>query len=131
MKHKAFATLGIAALALSLTACNTGQASQSLQTPIGGDIIAPVTQEVSDLRGTDVQLKVGQVLNIKTGGLPVDNYTAEVSDSAIVEFVQGRKEASAEFNPGFTAKSIGTTDVTMTPAQGGVQVVTFTITVVE
>jgi hypothetical protein len=92
-------------------------------------VIAPVTKSANDLQGATVELVVGQVLNIDTGDLAVDSYTSEVSDPAIAEFVQGREDGSATFNPGFTAKSVGSTDVTLTNDQGGIQPLEFTITV--
>lgn len=94
-------------------------------------VIAPVTMEANDLQGATVDLVVGQVLNINTGSLAVDSYTAEVSNPSVAEFVQGRDDGSATFNPGFTAKSVGSTDVTMINDQGGIQPLEFTITVSE
>mgnify|MGYP001287942399 CR=1 FL=1 len=43
----------------------------------------------------------------------------------------GKKDASAEFNPGVTALAPGTTEVTMTNEQGGIQPLQFTVTVTE
>ena len=77
-------------LAMSLSAC-----AQS-NTPV----IAPVTMDAGDLQGTTVELVVGQVLNINTGDLAVDSYTAEIADGSIAEFVQGRDDGSATFNAG-------------------------------
>ena len=94
-------------------------------------VIAPVTQSANDLQGATVELIVGQVLNINTGDLAVDSYTAEVADGSIVKFVQGREDGSATFNPGFEALAVGETDVTMTKEQGGIQPLEFTITVTE
>lgn len=94
-------------------------------------VIAPVTVSANDLQGDTVELVVGQVLNINTGDLAVDSYTAEIADSAILEFVQGREDGSATFNPGFTALAVGETDVTMTNDQGGIQPLEFTVKVSE
>ena len=88
-------------------------------------------RESNDLQGASVDLVVGQVLNINTGDLAVDSYTAEVADGAILEFVQGREDGSAVYNPGFTAKAVGETEVTMTNEQGGIQPLEFTVTVTE
>ena len=109
----------IASAALVLTACNF--------TPVQ----APVTMSANDLQGANVDLKVGQVLNINTGDLAVDSYTAEVSDPGVVEFVQGREDGGATYNPGFTAKAEGSTEVTMTNEQGGIQPLEFTINVTK
>ncbi|MFV0434123.1 MAG: hypothetical protein ACK5LO_09105 [Leucobacter sp.] len=99
--------------------------------PIGGDVIAPVTEGVNDLQGTTVELVVGQVLNIDTESLAVDSYTAEIADPAVVSFTQGRDDGSAEFNPGLEALAAGTTEVTLTNEQGGIQPLTFTVKVAE
>ena len=109
----------VASAALVLSACASGP------------VIAPVTMSADDLQGATVDLKVGQVLDIDTGDLAVDSYEAEVSDSAVVEFVQGREDGDATFNPGFTAKAEGSTEVTMTNEQGGIQPLEFTIEVTE
>ncbi|MFZ2963470.1 MAG: hypothetical protein WA006_02170 [Rhodoglobus sp.] len=103
--------------ALALTAC--------APTPV----VAPVTVSANDLQGETVKVALNQVLNINTGDLAVDSYTAEIDDPAIVEFVQGRTDGSAEFNPGFTPLKVGSTDVTMTNEQGGIQPLQFTIEV--
>jgi len=120
---RSFAAAAIVVSAVfSLSACAPGT---------DGPVIAPVTVEANDLQGTNVDLVVGQVLNINTGDLAVDSYTAEVADGAILEFVQGREDGSAVYNPGFTAKAVGETEVTMTNEQGGIQPLEFTVTVTE
>jgi len=107
----------VAAATLALAACAPG------------NVIAPVTMSANDLQGETVDLKVGQVLNINTGDLAVDSYEAEVSEPSVAEFVQGREDGDAIYNPGFTAKAEGTADVTMTNEQGGIQPLEFTIVV--
>lgn len=116
-KVRMLAVALVAAATLALAACAPG------------NVIAPVTMSANDLQGATVDLKVGQVLNINTGDLAVDSYEAEVSDSSVAEFVQGREDGGATYNPGFTAKAEGTTDVTMTNEQGGIQPLEFTIVV--
>jgi outer membrane murein-binding lipoprotein Lpp len=108
-----------------------GCAPAASEEPIGGDIIAPVTMSANDLQGTDVELLVGQVLNINTDSLAVDSYTGEVADSMVAEFVPGEKKDDTEFNPGVRALSTGTTEVTMTNEQGGIQPLEFTVTVIK
>lgn len=114
--------------AVVLGAALTGCASPN-DAPIGGDIVAPVTMNVNELQGETVDLVVGQTLNITTESLAVDSYTGEVEDSKIAEFTPGRKDGSAEFNPGVKALAEGSTEVTMTNEQGGIQPLTFTVSV--
>ncbi len=118
-------TLRVFAAAIALTAVVGLSACSS------GPVIAPVTVSANDLQGDTVELVVGQVLNINTGDLAVDSYTAEIADSSILEFSQGREDGSATFNPGFTAKKVGETEVTMTNEQGGIQPLEFTVKVTE
>lgn len=125
-----------ALLAVTLSACggssaqNNSDASSGTQEPIGGDVIAPVTKSVNELQGAEVELVVGQVLNIATDSLAVDSYTGEVVDTRVAQFSAGRVDGSAEYNPGVTALAEGTTKVTMTNDQGGIQPLEFTVKVV-
>ncbi|QEW01518.1 hypothetical protein F6J84_09260 [Microbacterium caowuchunii] len=123
----------MAAAALSLAACATSAAPAPTVTAssIGGDVIAPVTMAAGDLQGATVDLLVGQVLNITTGDLAVDSYTGQVADTEVATFVEGRTDGSAEFNPGVEAVGAGTTDVTMTNSDGGIQPLRFTVVVTE
>jgi len=125
----AFATVAVAA-AVALTACSSPSSSPS-ETPIGGDIVAPVTMEANDLQGATVDLVVGQVLNINTGDLAVDSYTGEVADTDVATFTEGHEDASASFNPGVEAVGVGETTVTMTNSDGGIQPLEFTVVVTE
>lgn len=108
----------VVAAAISLSACAGTE-----------PVIAPVVEDVGDLQGATVQLVVGQVLSIDTGDLAVDSYSGTVSDSAVAEFVQGRDDGSATFNPGVTALAAGSTDVVLTNSDGGLEDVTFTVDV--
>ncbi|MFZ2510511.1 MAG: hypothetical protein WAW85_05405 [Gordonia sp. (in: high G+C Gram-positive bacteria)] len=107
---------------------NTSTANTT-ETPIGGDIVAPVTREVNELQGTTVELVVGQVLNIRTGSLPIDSYRGEVANRAVATFAAGYSDGSAQFNPGVTAVAPGATEVIMTNVQAGMGPVTFIVTV--
>lgn len=111
------------------TSTVTSTTTTTTQTPIGGDIVAPITTEANDLQGTTVDLVVGQVLNIRTGSLPVDSYRGEVANGAIASFAAGYSDGSAQFNPGVTALAPGATEVTLTNVQGGIAPVTFIVTV--
>lgn len=136
-KRTKLAAVGAAALlAVTLSACggssaqNDSSPSPATEAPIGGDVIAPVTTSVNELQGAEVELVVGQVLNIMTDSLAVDSYTGQVVNARVAEFTAGRVDGSAEFNPGVTALAVGTTKVTMTNDQGGIQPLEFTVKVV-
>lgn len=85
--------------------------------------------EADDLQGQTVQLAVGQVLDIDTGSLAVDSYTGEVADPDVAEFVPGREDGGALYNPGVKGLAEGTTTVVLKNSDGGIQNVTFTVEV--
>lgn len=137
MKQTAWLALSTAALlTVTLSACGStssdanSSTGTSTEQPIGGDIVAPVTKGVNELQGAEIELVVGQVLNIDTESLAVDSYTAEIGDTKVASFSQGGSKGGAEFNPGITAVATGTTTVKLTNAQGGIQPLEFTVKVV-
>ena len=97
--------------AASAGTCSSG-APKANGDPIGGDVIAPVTMDVEDLRGSKVDLVVGQVLNINVDPEPVDAYKAIISDSSVAVFTAGEVTDSAQFNPGIEALAPRSTEVT-------------------
>lgn len=130
---KSFKIAGVvvaAVLALGVTACS----QQTPSTPVSSsasEVVAPVVLSADDLQGATVDLSVGQVLDITTGDLAVDSYSAEVEDPSVVEFVEGRESGGATFNPGLTALTVGTTKVTLSNEDGGIEDVIFTVSVTE
>lgn len=96
---------------------------------IGGDVIAPVTVPASELAGTTVDLVVGQVLRIDTAHLDVASYRAAIADPDIAVFAQGYRDDGAEFTPGIAATNVGTTEVTLTHEQGGLEPIQFAVSV--
>lgn len=121
----------VSAAVLGFTACASPGAAPASPTPIGGNVIAPVTMAAGSLQGATVDLVVGQVLNITTGDLATDSYTGTVADTSVATFTPGGEKSGAVFNPGVTAIAPGETAVTMTNAQGGIQPLDFTVVVTE
>lgn len=107
----------------ALTACSASDGNAPVQ--------APVVMDVADLQGASVALKVDQALDINTGDLAVDSYSGTIADTAVAEFVKGRVDAGASYNPGVRGVAPGTTTVTMSNENGGIQDVTFTVTVAK
>lgn len=103
----------------------SGCAQQGTQ----GPVIEPVVMDAGDLQGQKVELLVGQVLDIDTGSLAVDSYSGEVADPKVAEFVAGKKEGGATFNPGVKGLAAGETEVVLKNTDGGIQNVTFTVEV--
>ena len=93
-------------------------------------VVAPVVVNSGDIQGSVVEVPLNSTLVINTGDLAVDSYTAEIADPSIAEFVQGREDGSASFNPGLSPKKVGETEVTLSNKDGGIQNVEFTLKVV-
>ncbi len=96
-----------------------------------GPVVAPIVVNAGDIQGSTVEVPLNSTLVINTGDLAVDSYTAQVTDSSIAEFVQGKDDGSASFNPGFEPKAVGETDVTLTNKDGGIEPLEFTLKVVS
>jgi hypothetical protein len=107
-----------ASVALGLSACG-----------VAGPAVAPTTVSVEDLQGATIEAVVGQTVEIDTGDLAVDSYTAEIADATIAEFVQGRDDSYGSYNPGLTPLAVGETEVTLTNEDGGIEPIVFTLRV--
>ncbi len=94
-----------------------------------GPVVAPIVVNSGDIQGSVVEVPLNSTLVINTGDLAVDSYTAEIADPSIAEFVQGKDDGSASFNPGLTPKKVGETEVTLSNKDGGIQNVDFTLKV--
>lgn len=95
-----------------------------------GPVVAPVVVNSGDIQGSIVEVPLNSTLVINTGDLDVDSYTAEIADPSIAEFVQGKEDSGASFNPGLKPKAVGETEVTLSNENGGIQNVVFTLKVV-
>lgn len=99
---------------------------------MGEDVKTPVTVSISELPGTDVSLELNQVLNINTDDIPTTSFDAQLSDTTVATFTPGIDDGNLITNPGFTATSAGSTEVTLTSSdQALAEAVNFTITVSE
>ena len=94
-----------------------------------GPVLPPKIVNANELQGATVELPIDVVLVINTESLPTDSYEAEIADGSIVKFIQGSTGGSSESNPGFEPLKEGSTEVTLTNAQGGIQPLQFTIVV--
>ncbi len=113
-------------LAVGLSGCSQTPAAPASS---ASSVMEPVVKNVNELQGATVRLSVGQALDIDTGDLAVDSYSGKVDDPAVAEFVAGRTSGGATFNPGVTALAAGSTKVTMSNTNGGIQNLTFTVDV--
>jgi hypothetical protein len=99
--------------------------------PNAGPVVAPVTVKIADLDGTTVRVALNQVVNLKTGSLATDSYSGTVADTSIATFTPGGKKGGADFDPELTPHKVGTTEVALSNANGGIQDVEFTLTVTK
>ena len=121
------ASVGFASLlamgTLWLTACSSSGSSG------GSSALPPVIVEIDSLDGTTVEVPEGGSVDLTGDDETYTAWTADIADPDVVEFVPGRDDGSAQFNPGLTATSVGETDVTLENGETG-DSVTFTVEVV-
>ncbi len=127
MKLRRTLALSLAALGIAVVGTLTACSPSGTSTPVQ----APIVMDVGELQGASVDLNVDQVLDINTGDLAVDSYSGNVADPTVAEFIKGRIEGDASYNPGVRAAAPGTTTVTLSNVNGGIQDVTFTVTVAK
>lgn len=94
-----------------------------------GPVVAPIVVNAGDIQGSVVEVPLNSTLVINTGSLAVDSYTAKIADPSIADFVQGKEDGGASFNPGLTPKKVGETEVTLSNKDGGIENVDFTLKV--
>lgn len=85
--------------------------------------------ELDAVDGTTVQVPEGGSIDLTGDEETFTEWTAEITDPEVVEFVPGRDDGGAQFNPGLTATSVGETEVTLENGATG-DTVTFTVEVV-
>ena len=112
----------IAAAALATAACSTTQPA----TPTSA--LPPIMADVGSVDGTTVKVPFPGTLVITGDENTYASWEAKMTDDRVLTFVAGHDDGSTAFNPGFSAKMVGTTDVTMTNTSSG-DVLHFTIDV--
>ena len=117
----AIAVLGVGGLALS--GCS------SAGTTTDSSALPPVIVELDTVDGTTVEVREGGSIDLTGDDETFTEWTADIADPEVVEFVPGRDDGSAQFNPGLTATSVGETEVTLENGETG-DTVTFTVEVV-
>jgi hypothetical protein len=95
----------------------------------GSSALPPVIVELGDVDGTTVEVPEGGSIDLTGDEETAIQWTADIADPEVVEFVPGRDDGSAQFNPGLTATSVGQTEVTLENGETG-DTVTFTVEVV-
>lgn len=85
--------------------------------------------DLDDVDGTTVEVTEGGSIDLTGDDETFTEWTADIADPEVVEFVPGSDDGSAQFNPGLTAESVGETEVTLENGETG-DTVTFTVEVV-
>ncbi|MCS5716734.1 hypothetical protein N1027_01135 [Herbiconiux sp. CPCC 205763] len=127
----AFAIVGAAAVGLS--ACSSTNGNEPAATPSStsesSSMLPPVIVEIADAEGTTVEVPLDNVVDLVTGdNESVSAWTAKISDESVIEFVPGKDDGSAQFNPGLTPLAEGTSDVVLSNSETD-STVSFTVTV--
>ncbi|TYL53470.1 hypothetical protein [Agromyces mariniharenae] len=117
--------LGVALGGFGLTGCTASGGSSD----DGSSALPPVIADLGDVDGTTVEVPEGGSIDLTGDDETYTDWTADIADPAVVAFVPGRDDGSAQFNPGLTAESVGTTEVTLDNSESG-ESVTFTVEVV-
>lgn len=115
---------GVALGGFGLTGCTS-----SGSTDAGSSALPPVIVDLGDVDGTTVEVPEGGSIDLTGDDETYTDWTADIADPQVVEFVPGRDDGSAQFNPGLTAESVGSTEVTLDNSESG-DSVTFTVEVV-
>jgi hypothetical protein len=125
--------VGAAALALAGCAASSGTHESHEPSASSGSspaVGSPVIVDLNDIDGTTIEVPVGNTVDLTGDDDTYTEWMAEIGDESIVEFVPGRDDGSAQFNPGLDALAPGETEVTLDNAETG-KTVTFTVEVSE
>ena len=121
-----------AAAAFSLSACSSNAAdedsSMNDESSETSQVVAPTIIDVATADGQTVDISNGGFIDINAGDTDPADWSAVISDPAVVAFTAGGKSGDAVMNPGLQGTAAGTTKVELTNKTTG-QVVTFTVNV--
>ena len=129
-KASAFVALA-AATAISLSACSTAadeDSSMNDESSETSQVVAPTIIDVATADGQTIDISNGGFVDITTGDTDPADWSAVISDPAVVAFTAGGKSGDAVMNPGLQGTAAGTTKVELTNKTTG-QVVSFTVNV--
>ncbi len=130
-KASAFVALA-AATAISLSACSSNAAdedsSMNDESSETSQVVAPTIIDVATADGQTVDISNGGFIDINAGDTDPADWSAVISDPAVVSFTAGGKSGDAVMNPGLQGTAAGTTKVELTNKTTG-QVVSFTVNV--
>jgi hypothetical protein len=128
-------TAALVALSCSvgvLTACGDDDDSTATTTaPAGGgssSVLPPIIADLNSIDGTTVEVPAGGTIDLTGDSTTYTDWTGEISDPKVAEFVAGKDEGGASFNPGIKALEAGEAEVTLNNSTSN-KTVTFTVKV--
>lgn len=128
---RALAAVGALAVLVALAGCASGSGdSGSSAAPSTAGQLPPVIVDLGEVDGTTVEVALGNSIDLVGDDVHYATWEADIADPSIVEFVPGRDDGSAQFNPGLTATAVGETEVELSNSHSGDEVA-FTVVVTE
>lgn len=127
IKRSFTSVLAVGALAAALLAgCSSNAASSadsaasdsSSQSARTTQALGPIMKDPSVLEGTTVTLPVERELVFTVDEADIDRWGATIADGSIAEFVPGKTDGSATYNPGIHPLAEGETTVELTAPDG-------------
>jgi len=94
----------------------------------GSNALPPIIADLNSIDGTTVEVKVGGHIDLTGDSTTYKDWTGEVSDPKVAEFIAGKDEGGASFNPGIVGLAAGEATVKMTNSTSN-KTVTFTVKV--
>lgn len=123
------AGLGLAACSGSGgTAATTPPSSASVSPSPSAQQLPPIMADLKTVGGTTVSVPLDNVIVLTGDTETYKSWTAKIEDPTIVSFTPGKDDGSAQFNPGLSPITTGTTTVTLDNSVSGAHVV-FTVEV--
>lgn len=123
------ATLGLAACSTPSTPGATTSATPS-DAGASAQQLPPIMADLTTVDGTTVTVPLDNVIVLTGDKTDYKSWAATIEDPTIVSFTPGKDDGSAQFNPGLSPISTGTTKVSLDNSISGKHV-TFTVTVTE
>ena len=126
----------IASAGLGLAACSsagspaatTPAASSSASPSPSAQQLPPIMADLKTVDGTTVSVPLDNVIVLTGDTEDFKSWTAKIEDPTIVSFTPGKDDGSAQFNPGLSPITTGTTTVTLDNSASGAHIV-FTVVV--
>ena len=110
------------------TAATTPPDSSSASPSPSAQQLPPIMADLKTVDGTTVSVPLDNVIVLTGDTETYTSWTAKIEDPTIVSFTPGKDDGSAQFNPGLSPITTGTTTVTLDNSASGAHVA-FTVVV--